>query len=365
MKNRVGILTWHYYENVGSNLQAYGLYMTIKKMGYHCNFINYQYKKFQDSFLKGILKKICIFIDNIFPFLLPNKYRFKALQFQNKYFPVTNKCFTFDDLKNLNDDFDIFVCGSDQIWSPIVFDEVYFLNFVDKEKYKFSYAPSIGSNYISKELVDNYKELLSSFDGISIREKKGKELLKELEYDAMQVLDPSFLLSKEEWMEITSNRICKDNYIFCYFLGENVHYREKVLDYAKKNNKKLIIYSSILNDKNYCNKHITKMGPKEFLSYILYADFVFTDSFHGVTLSLKFNKNFNVFLRFEENDKKNQNSRITNILSVLQLEDRLITKEKKLNINDVDYKLVNEKLNTLIDESKSFLSNQLKKGSKV
>lgn len=362
MTKRVGILTWHYYENVGSNLQAYALMKNIEKCGYDVKFINYQQKKLHDSQIKKCMK---IFLSNInkrIPGLLPQKYTFKSFNFQKKYFRTTKTILNNEKLKEMNNLFDIFVCGSDQIWSPIVFDSHYFLDFVE-DKYKFSYAPSIGCNYIPNSLKSQYIELISKFDGISIREEKGKELLKELNIDAKVVLDPTFLLTKDEWLQISSGRLENEKYIFCYFLGQNKKSRNRILKYAKSTNKKLIIYSAFKEDVLYCDERVYKIGPEEFISYINYADAVFTDSFHGVIFSLKFEKNFNAFYRFKENDKNNQNSRIINILEKFNLNNKLIAEDKELEMTQIDYKIINSKMNFLVEDSFMYLKGELQNGS--
>lgn len=364
MNKKVGILTWHYYENVGSNLQAFALMKTIKDMGFEVEFINYQRKELHDSCIKTFFKTILAKIDSVAPKVLPAKYTFKSFQFQKKHFKTTKICMSEKKLNELNKEFDIFVCGSDQIWSPLVFNRTYFLNFVDNNKYKFSYAPSIGNNYLPDNLKKEYHDLLINFNGISVREEKGRELLEEIGIEAKVVLDPTFLLKKEEWIEISKQRLEKENYLFCYFLGENYIYRQKIQEFAKKNNIKLIIYSAYSLDEKYCDLHINKIGPEEFLSYIRWSEEVFTDSFHGVVFSLKFEKKFNAFYRFKQDDKKNQNSRIINILGSLNLKDRIIGENQILNEEDIDYNEVNKKLEKLISESKSYLREELNNGCK-
>ena len=152
----VGILTWHYYSNVGSALQAYALHTYIKKLGYSCEFVNY--RKFVDKgILYKIVRNVCTKITNIFPKLLPETYRFRTYAFRKKYFEESKLIKTEQELEILNDEYKCFVCGSDQIWAPNVLDEVYLLPFVRPEKYKFSYAASIGLNKIPENLKKIYK----------------------------------------------------------------------------------------------------------------------------------------------------------------------------------------------------------------
>ena len=129
-------------------------------------------------------------------------------------------------MQKLNNEFDAFVCGSDQIWAPSCFDDKYFLSFVEDTNTMVSYAPSIGlSSVEDSNIAMQMKELINRFKFLSVREEKGKELIKNLcNKEAQVVLDPTLLLSQHEWNELIKDHtlekplkeIIEKNYILCY-----------------------------------------------------------------------------------------------------------------------------------------------------
>ena len=243
---KVGIMTWHTYNNYGSVLQAYA---TQKIIANNTNFtpelIHYMPKQKKVSLLKKLkIKNILFKIFNSGSKLKENIYVHgeKFNDFRNKYFKYSTNCKDATELFLLNNEYEKFVCGSDQIWAPTVFDENYFLSFVDNNSKKISYAPSIGMNSIeNKEIRENMASLIKTFDSLSIREESGKEIIKSIcGKNASVVLDPTLLLSKEEWKEnfqLDKTNIEKDSYILCYFLGENNNYYKIVEKIAKRYNK--------------------------------------------------------------------------------------------------------------------------------
>ena len=358
MKCKVGLVTWHYYENVGSNLQAYALYTTLKKLGANPCFINYRNSKFDDNFVKYALKKIFTKLNKIHIISDRSKYAFKSFQFQNKYFKMTKR---YNNVKKIliENDFDTIICGSDQIWAPSVFNDVYFLSFVSNKKKKNSYAASIGENFIPNSLKEKYKELLSQFNNIGIREKQGKKLLNELNIDSKVVLDPSLLLDESDWNAIANEKFTKkiDNYIFCYMLGNNKNYLSIIKGYAKEKKLNVIMYSpNKFNDE--FDIYFDKLGPEEFIALIKKSKYVFTDSFHGFAMSVIFKKELRVFLRFNDNEDKNsQNSRIYNLAELLGLSNIIINKYNDVNSEKINYDIVFRKLKKLKIESINYLKS--------
>jgi len=131
------------------------------------------------------------------------------------------------------------VCGSDQIWSPIFYDPHYYLDFVDNDTKKISYAPSFGVSDIYEEGVKKgIEKLLNRFENISVREEQGKEIIKEIcDKNVEIVLDPTLLITKEEWIklfEIKEDKN-KDNYILCYFLESNKKYLKVAKELSNSN----------------------------------------------------------------------------------------------------------------------------------
>lgn len=365
---KIGLMTWFTYHNYGTLLQCKAMLSLIEKLGYSVELINYNprpnYKTIKYSlFRKGInYTKRKIVNKSTNSLILEQKNMDKYIE----NYPKTTEVNTEPQLDALNDEFDAFVCGSDQIWLSSAFDENYFLSFVQDSNKKISYAPSLGTTTISNEVIKNkMQKLISSFGYLSVREQQGADAIKELtNREAKVVLDPTLLLDHKDWKK-EMTEINDFNYIAAYFLGDNKDYVEICNKIAKKLNKKLLFIPN--KPKDLLNPNTTKndIGPKEFLSIIDRADLVLTDSFHGMIFSINFKKDFIAFKRFKDNTLS-QNSRIINILTKLELMDHLyednieITLKNSLN---TDYSVVHDKLNILKKDSINFLANALEKST--
>ena len=205
MKNKkVAIMTWHTYNNYGSVLQAFSLKEVLKKIGCEeVDLINYKpkvkktpiYKRFK---LKYFVRKYINKKRLVKDLKTENNQSFD--EFRKRYYKYTKFCRTKTDLYKLNDEYDKFIAGSDQIWSPNLFDENYFLEFIESSNKKIAYAPSIGLSKITNDLVKNkMSKLINDFGSLSIREEISAEIIKEIcAKKAEVVLDPTLMLNKEE-----------------------------------------------------------------------------------------------------------------------------------------------------------------------
>ncbi len=357
---RVGIITWHYYPNVGSCLQAFALQKYLLSCGYFAEFINY--REFHRPKLEKIRSLLCDF-DFIIPHFLSSKINYKFVHFINKFLIQGKKIKSYKELNTILDNYDVFICGSDQIWAPSVFNKAYFLEFVGNDKKKISYAPSIGLPVIPKDKQAIYHSLLSRFDKISIREETGRKLLSNIGIESQVVCDPTFLLSSKQWEEYLNLKTIKHTqshkpYIYCYFLGKNKNHRELLKIISDRTSLKVFGFSGFKEDKQYFDVTLDNFGPIEFLNYLKNANLVITDSFHGTAFSIIFKKDFYVFERFSKEDPINQNSRIYNILDKLYLHDRLIV-DSIPHINSIDYSKVLPLLENFRNVSKKFIIDSL------
>ena len=352
---KIGLLTWHNYNNFGSALQSYALYKYINDNVAACRIINYNKQKFS---IKRIIKSLVLLLPS--DSLCNSSADCKFIKFRLKNIKQTKPVYNEKTLEKESKKFDILLSGSDQIWAPNVFNPVYMLNF-SKNKKKVSYASSIGLNDIPKNLIKIYYSLLSDYSHISVREEQGVTLLKQkCNIDSTCVLDPTFLLSSNDWDCLQKDRKFKENYIFCYFLNKEHTYTETVLKYAKLMNLKIIAISARKYDNQWVDILDSCGGPIDFLNYIKYANLVITDSFHGIAFSIIYNKNFYVFERFKNNDIINQNSRIYNILKKLNLNTRILNvNTKEIVLENIDYSSVNKLLDKERKLSIDFINNSL------
>lgn len=362
-KTDVGLLTWHYHSNVGSCLQAYALFRTIKQAGYSVCFINYRTFSRLGLF-KHKIKEMGAGIFTYFPFLLPRYFQMPAYCFQRQFLKQTVLYTTKQQLASLKGQFKMYLCGSDQIWAPNVLDTAYLLSFADDNTPKFSYASSIGLPTIPKEKQLLYKHYLQRFNQITVREEQGAKLLRTLLNRPVEsVLDPTFLVEKAHWQQISVKPTVKSPFLFCYLLGHNPTYQQWISEVAKQQHLSVICVTPYPMPAKTGWTYFRNVGPREFLGYILQSNLVMTDSFHGMALSINLEKNFYVLERFTQTDPINQNSRIYNILQLLQLHSRLL-KNVPLNLSPVNYEGVNLLLQKERTRCKQILEDMLQQGTR-
>lgn len=334
MKSNVALLTWWHYHNYGSALQATALSKTISSLGHNVDMVNYEPsgKRFPT---KSGRKEVWTerFVDK------QREQRFES--YSRKHFSLTGKCQEDEEFAKLNDQYDFFVSGSDQIWAPVVFDARYFQDFVTDNRKKVAYAPSIGMSSIENEWIrERMTSLMSQFAHLSVREKQGAELASKLIERPVEALpDPTLLLDYNEWRKIIpKQQKSAEKYILCYFLGEN----PRVWNHAKSLSNKTGLPIKILpvfpSDADH-GEVLEGVGPEEFFNTISNAEIVLTDSFHGAIFSIICSRPFYVFERFRENDEFSQNSRTYNLLALTDLNERLIKydEDPKRHSIDVDF----------------------------
>lgn len=380
---KVGIVTVYKNVNYGSKLQSYALQYTLRKIGVDIaeNLLVHKDSQSQLDTNNAILK-YCNLLLRVFknPCLVYNRFFnrsvYKEIKNRSNIFSLYLKEYISESKhspleieKRLNNgiqDYSYFICGSDQIWAPNQFNEAYFLSFVKDKKIKISYATSIGLPVIPDNLIPEYKRLISNIGHISIREQDGADIVKKITgLDVPVVLDPTLLLTRDEWLEHSSEFQIDGDYILCLFLGENKQYRRWVERFNKKQNYKIITLPMKSIDYKFGDNQYFNVGPKEFISLLANASVVCTDSYHGMLFSINFNKNFYGFLRFEENHPLNQNSRVINFLSSLNLTDRIINNENILANNDNSLSINWKEVNDLIEKKRDFSIDFLKRSLNV
>ena len=351
---KVGIITLYGNSNYGNKLQNYALQEVIKKLGFEVETIAYKFEG--NTILNRIKTKIIKFIKN-----LCNLKNCKTIINRNKNFTEFNKMITYtkelkyNKIDNYDLNYDFIVVGSDQIWGPMAVNipKIAFAEFSEKEK-NISYAASFGVNEIKLEDKALYNKGLKNFKFISVREDRGKDIIRELlNIETKVLIDPTMLLTSKEWKDIVKNPTVgiKEDYILICFLGEmSKEQRIQIENYAKKKKCRIIE----LNNVN--KKEFYEAGPKQFLYYVANANIIFTDSFHVTVFSIIFQKEFWVFYR---KGNVNMNSRIETLLNKFNLKDRItennINKEKK-----IDYTNINNIIKKERQKSYDFLNKALK-----
>lgn len=360
---RIGIMTWYHYENYGTVLQASALYRVITKLGYQPELIQYTPKgnlvENTPVNISYIVKKAINKFHNLKNCLFFSSEKSKLFQkYLSEMITETVPCNTFSELSDLNSTYDAFVCGSDQIWSPLCFDEKYFLSFVSNKTKMIAYAPSIGTTKIENRTIKNQmKMLISRFNFLSVREKQAAQLIGSLcNKQATIVLDPTLLLNKTEWeeylqlSEIENQKMIPGDYVICYFLGDYRSSSRRVMKYLSKILKMPAYVIPVFQWQSVSKSTVPfDVGPREFVSLIYNAKYVCTDSFHAMAFALNFGVPLVPFKRFRDNDPKSQNSRVMSLLSNFGLEGRLIDPRKKFDAT-TPFECISDKTSLVLSE---------------
>ena len=309
MKKKVGILT-HYYgsHNYGGLLQAYALCKVLDKAKYDAKQISFLIRQLDPKSRQNkenTVKRLASHALDIV--LLPRRNirkRYKCMEAFAELIPHTQKVYSSEDIGDVNNLFDQFVVGSDQVWNLEWFNPEFFLSFAKPGKRCIAYAASMGKLPTDPESIEFTRQAIERFDAVSVREGDLELFLETItkEKRCIRVLDPTLLLSAEDWDEMCAERVVRDPYVFCYFLGKNKYERIAAQQYAKRNRCKIVTIPYMsgkveMSELCWGDIRLNVVSPTHFVSLIKYAHCIFTDSFHAVVFSNIYNKEFYVFNR--------------------------------------------------------------------
>ncbi|TLX73965.1 polysaccharide pyruvyl transferase family protein [Labilibacter sediminis] len=377
---KIGIISFNKYSNhmnYGAVLHSYAFQQYLDSINIDSRIIDYIPKSLEKYNIKYPILNNRRFW-SIFPFsravfrwsvgFKSNVRKYKKFEnFFATHYKLTDKTYSHADLfeqTNCKDlEFSTVVCESDIIWKRKstggVYNEAFFLKFPMAENArKVAYAPSLGAKPFSEEEKVQFKELVSDFDAISTRESQGAAYLsKLLNTDISWVLDPTLLIESKDYSDIIIEPNEK-NYLLVYNCMKNDKAMVKqAASLAKKMNLKLIEICAFPENRVYFNHEVKDdIGIEEFLGLFKNASYVVCNAFHGGCFSLLFEKQFFLFLR-DATDY-----RMKNITDALDIGDRLIHFYNKVipsDIKEIDYSIVNVKLNELRERSRSFIKENL------
>ena len=369
---RIGILTFHRAHNAGAMLQAFALQNFLATRGdFKVELVDYRNKKIESQYYPALSAKY--FIKNILKYLiyhrdavLSNKKKKKYNAFLKENLVVSKKKYNSETIVSANEDYDFFIVGSDQVWNLQLtnHDLNYFLKFSKPEK-RFCYAASFGA---SKELEladekEEIRELLGSMNSLLIREQSGIEILRNIDSSlgdkARVVCDPTFFLSKEEWIRNLSLRKQDSSpYILLFIVALQTH-SIKVAEQLAQKYGYTIKYVNSYGRQDQCPNHFENhmdVGPKELLELIVNAKIVITTSFHGMAFSINFHKDFYYEL---DRGKRARNDRLKQLSEIFSLESREITDNQIPSIAPLNYETINKKLRSYVSESQKCLIDSL------
>lgn len=334
-KYKCAIFNYWWSNNYGATLTAFALQKKLDELGYSSVLIHHStsknYRELEDCFYGGF-----------------------SYKFAKKYLSFSKPYLNKDELKNLNNDVDIFITGSDQVWrdsfgGPSQY-PMFYLKYVKYDKKKIAVSASFGTDKF--EGTHNFLEtkmLLSRFDYISVREKSGVDICKEnFDISAEHIIDPVFMIDKSYYVDIAEKykRDKKSSFVLSYIFPEN---RNEIFD----NVLEYLEYDEYIDAD-------TEKDIEYFLWCFYNADFIITDSFHGVCFSIIFNKPFICI-----NNSLRGNERFISLFHSLDINldvmiyDIYDIKSALNSANNLDYTSINKHIFQLQQHGVQWLRNAL------
>ena len=341
----IGVCIKYFHENYGGMLQAFATTKILEKQNIQYELIRYDKKK-------TVIEKIRFMPRLLNRVLLNDKYeaivkkigmkrhpefakndaiRMEAFRaFKEKNFTKLSPVFSgYKGLCEGATRYEAVITGSDQLWSPAGLPtNFYNLMFVPDDIKKISYASSFGVSQIPWYQIGRTRRFLERLDAISMRENKGAQIVEELTGKKVPtILDPVFMLDKDEWEKLIPNeREINEKYIFAYFLGKNVSHRKAVEKFAYDKKMKIVtlrhLDQYVASDETFGDYAPYDVAPDRFLNLLRNAEYVFTDSFHGMCFSVIHEKKFIVFNRYDEGARNSKNSSIDTLCTNMNLNAR-------------------------------------------
>lgn len=385
---KIGIITfWQSNDNYGQILQCYALQQQLLKLGHEPYLIRYdiehRFGKIKIPLWKKIFKVLLVYpvikslklkkqkqIETALKAynILRNKER-DFENFRKEHFLVSD--IIYSNLQHLQFNppiADAYIVGSDQVWAHLLDkkeNQAMFLNFGSKNIKRIAYAPSFSMYSYPTNLKSKLKENLGRFNHISVRERTGVDICKELGYDAQVVADPTMLIKSEDYLKIASKYNC-GTYIYLYYLNI-CHSNEvewvKLHEFAEKLNIKIIATPSsgyIQGQELFCDVEYRYASIPQWISLINNAKLVVTTSFHGVVFCILHHTPFIYFLL--KGKFARGNNRVVSLCNMLGLSDRIwsdTSSYESLFEQNIKWEEVDKKLNFYRLESVEFLNKAL------
>lgn len=324
---RIGILTLHSQINYGGVLQAYALQQALAKEGVACEVIDY-WRSTNNIYLRGdwldktvpLGKRLCKLITYSIRYEFPlGEIRrcLRTIAFLKKHVVTSATVYkTADELAKVSG-YDCMIVGSDQVWNYHWFGtpNPFLLGQIEAEVRRVAYAPSFGFSVLPEDRVQEYKDALSRFDALSIREIDDvSRIRKWTGREAKWVLDPTLLLAKSEWSELIGPPKSGKPFIFCYWIGEITEILNPLRQISRKTGMPVRLYLDAPRNLGRKERFVTRLrlrlallfnrrvrlceaaGPVEFAAGIRGCAGVLSNSFHAMMFSCVFEKPFRIFV---------------------------------------------------------------------
>jgi len=358
---KIGILTLPLHHNYGGILQAYALQTFLKNQGHEVFLI----RRTMPAPKRSLKTQFSKWISKIIVERNPRKFT------EDNLHPRTDFLNSNKELEDsvIKHKLNALIVGSDQVWRLEYSDAIalnFFFDFLDNTSIKkISYAASFGLDNWSHpvDITKKIAGLLHKFDAVSVREDSAVTICKDIfDVSAVHMIDPTLLLEKDEYISLISpTELTKDKSLIVYIIDESAD-KTKVID--KVAARKRLVTKSINAKLKFSQKNFSKIVEciyptiSFWLSGFRDADFIVTDSFHGVAFSLIFNKPFIAI-----GNKDRGLARFQSILKIFNLQNRLIFQFSELTDDLIDSEIDFLSINEIIQEQRSkateFITNSI------
>lgn len=352
------IFSWYNSgRNYGQTLQAYALQKVVNDLGYSVEHVCFGTNR---GISKSIIRKLKDLKN------LNSQQRDTQKKFDSF---IQNNMNVTESLKNdlevkqfiQQKQPDFLICGSDQVWNPFNIHPFYYLAEIgESETKRIAYAVSTCDKRRKEKFLEypQIKDWIKQIDSLYVRENSGKEILSELYgIDSKVVLDPTLLMSGQQWIDTLNLKKDNNNYILCYAFNLTDNQKKIINERAEKLGCS-IKYGNVLAGEDVKKE---SWSPTDFLEAILNAKEVYTDSFHGTVFSILFHKSFNVFDNGHNinSDPYYNIDRMNTLLSHLNLNDKLVVNDTSINFDEIDYEKVDIILENRRNECISLLRGSI------
>ncbi len=361
---RIGLFSPHYAFNYGAVLQAFALKEYLRQQGFDAVIFNRrpEYQCAIPSWQGRLARKV----EEL------SKHGSFGV-FEKEYLqPQTDLVVTQEDVLTKFKSFklDAVIVGSDQVWRDnYVFNSFgfnLFLDFINDDTLRIAYAPSLGKESwnASPEIEEKVKSLLKRFDAISVREESSIKILKEkFDVESILVVDPTLLLSADDYRSAFSIKSKSDNYIASYILDYDDNFKTNLKSLSDKTGLPMRCIG-VKSPKGKIEQLLYRFKPMtpvtQWVENIANSKYVVTNSFHGMVFSIIFRKRFIVVMNEERGA-----ARFKSLLKMFGLEDRIISSTEtdyySMLQNEIDYEQIEDSIRLWRMKSMQYLKTALTK----
>ena len=358
---KAGLVTFYHIHHYGALLQAAATERAVESLGGECEIIDYYVNQNNDLFRKptGVGSAAADVHTALHYKALRDRYQ-RFERFSKDHLRISGHRFeSLEELRSAELPYDLILSGSDQIWNPKIFpdgrfDPVFFGAFSSRRK--IAYAPSFGVPHIPEGMEEELRSYLEQFSHISVRERQGREIVKEITgKDVPVVLDPTLLLTAEQWSAMAAPPDRSGGYILCYCISKPGALAPYIQRLAEETGLPVVQLCGIRQKVHPKAACVLDAGPSEFLGLFQNASYVCTNSFHGTVFSVQFQKPFFTAVAPSELAAP-ESSRTFSILSRLGLTERIIGTGATAGLDDtIDWADVDRRLRAARQSSLDYL----------